>query len=182
MSESMSMNKKWLELSDPYPKVEVEQENRYYAKLLLEDYAGATSELTAVTQYIYHSITSKGEAYGIAELLRRVAITEMRHFEMLGETIQLLGSAPLLRVMENNHTVFWNAQYIYYGSDVIDKLSANIAREATAIKNYQMHNKAIVDPYITALLDRIIMDEEHHYRLFQEAKATLNCKSYIPFG
>ena len=74
-------------------KYRVEQENRYYAKLLLEDYAGAAGELTAVTQYIYHSITSKGEAVGIAELLRKVAITEMRHFEMLGTTIQLLGRA-----------------------------------------------------------------------------------------
>jgi bacterioferritin len=39
----------------PYPEIKVMEPNKYYATLLLEDYAGMISELTAVNQYSYHS-------------------------------------------------------------------------------------------------------------------------------
>ena len=37
----------------PYPKIEVEEKNSYYAKLLYDDYAGNVSETTAIFLYIY---------------------------------------------------------------------------------------------------------------------------------
>jgi len=170
--------KKGVSLSEPYPKPAVERENRFYAGLLLEDYAGAAGEITAITQYIYHSITLKNEDYDVAELARQVAMTEMRHFALLGTTIQLLGSDPFIQCPKNNTTDFWSAKCIYYGDEVVDKLSADIAHEAAAIRNYQLHKKVIDDPHIRELLERIIVDEEHHLRLFQEAKARVCCKYY----
>lgn len=37
----------------PYPEARVEEKNPYYADLLSQDYAGRTSELTAVMLYSY---------------------------------------------------------------------------------------------------------------------------------
>lgn len=36
----------------PYPEIRVHCKNHHYAKLILKDYAGIISELSAVTQYI----------------------------------------------------------------------------------------------------------------------------------
>lgn len=169
-------HKNWAELPEPYPKPMVAQENHFYARLLTEDYAGAVSELTAINQYMNHHITSKSE-HEIAELFQRIAITEMRHFEMLGTTIKLLGIVPVIGCLGNNDTEYWSSKFVYYGSGIADKLSANISHEAEAIRNYRKHQKCIDDPYIKKLLERIIMDEEHHLCLFQEAK-DLYCSQF----
>ena len=41
----------------PYPKIKVESKNIAYANLILLNFAGYTSELSAVTQYVYHQIS-----------------------------------------------------------------------------------------------------------------------------
>lgn len=43
----------------PYPEVRVVAPNRQFAELLLEDYAGAISEFTAINQYLHHYFTLK---------------------------------------------------------------------------------------------------------------------------
>lgn len=41
---------RWCALPIPYPEPRVVRPNPYYAMLLLEDYAGAVSEMTAITK------------------------------------------------------------------------------------------------------------------------------------
>lgn len=164
--------------SEPYPKPMVVQRNCYYARLLLEDYAGPVGELTAINQYINHSITLRDD-YGVAKLCRQVAITEMRHMELLGITIQLLGVFPEVGCKKNNDVIdCWSSKFIYYGNNITDRLSANIAHEAEAIRNYRIHQKMVDDPYIKHLLDRIILDEEIHLQLFKDVKDSLCTKYY----
>lgn len=162
--------------SDPYPAPRVIGENYYYASLLLEDYAGLSGELTAINQYIYHYITLQDCYPAIAKLARQVAIEEMKHFELLGKTIQLLGMPPLARCEHPRSTGFWSAQYVYYGHDIYAKLSANIQHEADAIRLYRYHQKLIDDPYIHELLERIISDEERHFNQFTKCRDTLYTK------
>ncbi|MDR3562195.1 MAG: manganese catalase family protein [Negativicutes bacterium] len=165
-------------LSQAYPVPRVAEENRYYAMLLLEDYAGAAGELTAVTQYMYHSICLNNDNCEVAALSRQIAIAEMRHVELLGKTIELLGVPPTFRCVHHNTSDFWTAKYVYYGSDIADRLSADIAKEAAVIHNYNLHLKIIDDPFIKNLLKRILLDEELHLRLFQQAKDSLSNKLY----
>lgn len=157
-------------LSEPYPEPRVTAPNLYYARLLLEDYTGAISELTAINQYLYHHFTFEHHP-DLAELLECISIIEMKHLELLAETIQLLGVAPEFRVLTNNLPVFWSASHIYYGITINDKLDADIASEIQAIDIYRHHQRLIDDPFINQLLERIIMDEEYHLKLFREAKA-----------
>lgn len=159
---------RWCALQAPYPEPRVLRPNRYYAMLLLEDYAGTVSEMTAINQYFYHYLTFEENYDDLAKLEECISIIEMFHLELLGETIRMLGVAPEYRTITNNQTVFWNATYVYYGHDVCDRLAADIAAEKRAIQTYRLHRQMIDDPYIKELLERIIMDEQHHLRLFSD--------------
>lgn len=157
---------RWCSLPQPYPEPRVLRPNHYYAMLLLEDYAGATSELTAINQYFYHYVTFEEKYEDIAKLEECISIIEMHHLELLAKTIKLLGVNPEYRTLTNNQVVYWNASYVYYGQNVCDRLAADIAAEKQAIQNYRLHQQLIDDPHIKELLERIIMDEQHHLQLF----------------
>ncbi|SHF41334.1 bacterioferritin [Desulfofundulus australicus DSM 11792] len=153
----------------PYPEIRVVKQNPYYARLLLEDYAGAVSETSAVMQYTYHHLLLEKQYKEAADLLECISLVEMHHLEMLGSIILMLGVEPRYRVLTvTNEEKYWDASYIYYGSDLCDRISADIAGEWAAITNYRKHQQIIDDPYIKELLERIIMDELHHINLFHQ--------------
>lgn len=155
-------------LPNPYPEIQVVRPNFYYATLLLEDYAGVVSEMTAINQYFYHYLTLEEKFEDVAELEECISIIEMYHLELLGETIRALGVAPEYRTLTQNKPVYWNASYVYYGQNICDKLAADIAAEKMAIQTYRQHQQLISDPNIQQLLERIIMDEQHHLMLFTQ--------------
>jgi len=165
----------WCALPEPYPEPRVKAKNRYYASLLLEDYAGLISESTAINQYFYHYLAFQ-QYPDLAELEECVAIIEMYHMELLGKTIRLLGVSPKLRTLNEKRPVYWNGSYIYYGKNLCDRLAGDIKAEIEAIKQYKYHQQIIDDPYIKELLGRIILDEQHHLKLFRKAAAKY-CKT-----
>ena len=171
MGDRSQQGRRRCTLPVPYPEPQVVAPNAYYANLLLEDYAGVTSELTAINQYLYHHFTVNEEYEDLNELWKCISIVEMKHEAMLAETILLLGVAPEYRTLTNNFPVYWSASYVYYGVEVCDRLTADIAGEKEAIQNYRKHQDLIADPYINQLLERIIMDEEHHLKLFYQVAA-----------
>jgi len=153
----------------PYPEIRVARKDPYYAKLLLEDYAGAISELTAITQYMYHYFVLESEYEDVARLLSGIGIVEMHHQEMLAETIWKLGVDPRYRTIEKNEMErYWDANFVFYGTSLCDRISADIAGEWAAISNYRRHQQMIDDPYIKRILARIILDELHHIELFNQ--------------
>ncbi|VBB05029.1 Hypothetical protein LUCI_0235 [Lucifera butyrica] len=159
----------WCSAPEPYPVPRAERPNLYYAMLLLEDYTGVISEFTAATQYFHHSLRFQEGYDDLAELLECISITEMLHMQLLGETIQLLGSDPKFRTITENRPDYWQATYVYYGEGLYDRLSADIAAEISAIKQYRHHQQIINDCHVKELLGRIILDEECHLQLFREA-------------
>jgi len=152
----------------PYPPVRVTAPNRAYAEILLEDYTGVVSEITAINQYLYHHFVLEGINDEVADLLECVSLVEMHHMELLAETIKLLGVDPRYRVFQDSREIYWSATYVYYGLGLCDRLASDIAGEWAAIAAYRDHQSRIADPYIKALLERIIMDEYHHIQLFNE--------------
>jgi bacterioferritin len=114
----------------PYPEVRVAGPNPKYAQLLLEDYAGMVSEMTAVTQYSYHHFVLEDENREAADLLSCIALVEMHHLEILAETILLLGVDPRYRTIErNNAERYWDATFVFYGTALCDRLTADVASE-----------------------------------------------------
>lgn len=165
--------------SSPYPEIKVKCANIYYAELLMEDYAGAESELSAINQYIYHHYFAEKIKSSLGELLHQIAIVEMKHLEILADLIIKLGGNPIYRGSCSTCGNYWNAGYVKYGMTVCEQLKADIDHEYVAIRNYENHIKMICDPCIEAILKRIILDEKIHIKLLNEAlKDYCKCDCY----
>lgn len=164
----------------PYPDVRVVTPNPYYAQLLLEDYAGVISETSAVMQYNYHHFVLEEQYHDVAEMLVCISLVEMHHQEMIAETIIKLGVDPRYQVFTPaNQVKYWEASYIFYGTALCDRISADIASEWAAIAQYREHQFKIDDPYIKEMLERIIIDELHHITLFNGLMQKY-CSSQLP--
>lgn len=160
----------------PYPEIRVVGQNPYYAQLLLDDYAGKVSEATAIMQYVHHHLQMETLAawQETAKLEEGISIIEMKHLEMLGQTILLLGGNS--RYCDGQQRP-WTPTYIdYFDFDPCAQLRADICAEEEAIRQYLVHIQLIQDPYIQALLTRIIKDEEHHIQLLAK-QLSLLCQS-----
>ncbi len=152
----------------PYPKVEVKAKNLFYAQLLSEDYAGMISESTAVYQYVYQKMVKFQSNQLFSDVLLKIAIVEMKHLALLGETITLLGLEPKYQFVDSyNQLINWNSSFINYDTNIREMLRYNIRLEQNTILNYQRHIAMIDDPYIRNLLNRIIEDEVIHIQCFQ---------------
>ena len=172
MSETNYERHKRGKYSDPspYPEVKVLSPNLNYAEILMDDYAGVVSEFTAISQYLYHHFLFKQIDKELGELLENVAITEMLHMEILADTIKKLGGNPVIRGSNSTlHGNFWSGKYIYYGTNICKQLKADIVAEYKAIAEYQKHIYYIGDFHVQAILQRIILDEKVHIRLFSQA-------------
>lgn len=153
----------------PYPEIKVLKINPYYASLLMDDYAGTVSEFTAIGQYLYHYFFFKDIDKNLGELLENVSINEMLHMEILADTIKKLGGNPIISGTYSTMGNFWNGSFIFYGTQLCERLKADIDSEYKAIDEYKKHIYLIDDPFIKVILQRIILDERVHIRLFNEA-------------
>lgn len=145
----------------PYPKIEVEQ-NVAESKLLMPVYAGSASELTAVLTYSFQRYVSP-KYPEITTALKGIAITEMRHHELLGETIYALGGYPVMGAR-----TYWNGSFVNYTLDPRKYLRQNVVAEETAILNYERTILNLTTDSVKMLLERIILDEEVHIKIFKE--------------
>jgi len=172
---STDMHKSECSAPGPYPPIKVLARNPFYASLLLDDFAGLVSELTAVTQYSYNHFVTEEEEVG--KLMECVSIVEMLHLEMLGEMIKLLGGDPKY---VDSRGRFWTADYVYYAKEPYEILTSAIASEKEAIEQYRRHQQLIGDPYIVNLLERIIKDEVRHIELFVAALREMRSRNMGP--
>jgi bacterioferritin len=109
----------------------------------------------AIIQYLSHAY-----AIGEGELaceIEAIAREEMRHLDWLAEIIVDLGGTPSLKrgTMRTG------------GAQVTDWMKNNVLLEEGAIEGYTEHIKAIDDPKIKRLLQRILSDEKSHHGDFE---------------
>ncbi len=158
-----------VKLDIPYPEVKVEEENPYYADLLSQDYAGRISETTAIMLYSYQHFDKFKENEAFAKIIAEIAEVEMKHLELLGETIKLLGKEPIYKTCEASRgdCVMWSASNVDYSSKLKEMLQIDIFSESSAIKNYENHRRIIKDKHIRNTIDRIILDEKRHLEIFE---------------
>jgi bacterioferritin len=115
--------------------------------LLNQDLEG---EQAAIIQYLVHAYAmGEGE---IACEIEAIAREEMRHFDWLAETIVSLGGTPSLE----------RGDMRTGGESVPDWMRNDVLQEKDAITLYEEHIKAIGDPKIKRLLERILSDEKSH--------------------
>ncbi len=150
-----------------YPRVTVSIPNREYARLLMEDYASAQSEETALHLYLYQAFVLESKHPELARVLRDISKVEMHHLLLLGQVIEALGVNPVYgSISEDGFVIPWSGLDVPYKNDLKSMLEVDIAREEAAVKNYMKHKRMIDDVEIRELLDRIIADERVHLDIF----------------
>lgn len=155
------------ELDIPYPEVRVERKNPNYARLLSLAYAGPDSELTTILLYVYGHHTARGKnPDALCDTLKYISMIEMRHLDMLGELILLLGGDP--RFCGPNGRMGINTAMLGYSADPCKIMRNAIAGEENAVRLYRDLIRAIDDRCVRDVLRRIVMDEEHHIKIFKE--------------
>ena len=145
----------------PYPTIDVKG-NLAQSKLLMPCYSGSNGELTAILTYCFQSyVTPKYP--DLERALMGVAKTEMLHHRLLGDTIYKLGGYPIMGAR-----TYWNGSMVNYTLDPKKFLQQNIAAEEGAIMNYERTILNLDDECVKMLLERIILDEEIHIKIFKE--------------
>ena len=120
--------------------------------LLNQDLEG---EHSAIIQYLTHAY-AMGEGETACEI-EAIAREEMRHLDWLAEAIVELGGIPSLE----------RGKMRMGDESVADWMRNDVLLEEDGINLYQEHIKAIDDPKIKRLLQRILSDEESHHGDFK---------------
>lgn len=145
----------------PYPEAEVEGPNIRYANLLMDAYAdGDKGELTAITQYMHHHLTIQNKEIANVELC--IALIEMKHLELIGDLIKMLGGNPKYR---RSNKAWWDGGHVSYGDNTEFKLKLDMDSEKAAIEGYKTLISEIEDKNIVKVLKRIIEDELVHLNI-----------------
>lgn len=167
-------------------EVKIEQPNPKFAQLLLEQFGGATGELSAALQYWVQSFNVENP--GIKDMLQDIAIEEFSHLEMVGRLIEVhtknvdqteaykstlfavRGQGPHFL---DSQGVAWTATYLNEGGDVVRDLRANIAAEAGARQTYEALIKLAPDQGTKETLVHLLTREISHTKMFMKALDSL---------
>lgn len=166
--------------------VNVGTANPQFGQLLLEQFGGATGELSAALQYWVQSFHV--ENAGIRDMLQDIAIEEFGHLEMVGKLIEshtknvdqtdafksslfaVRGVGPHFLDSQGNA---WTASYLNEGGDVVRDLRANIAAEAGARQTYEALIKLATDEGTKETLVHLLTREISHTKMFMKALDSL---------
>ena len=175
--------------------VNITEPNPRFAQLLLEQFGGATGELTAALQYWVQSLHC--EHAGIRDMLQDIAIEEFSHLEVVGRLIEshtknvdqteayrstlfsLRGVGPHFLDAQGNA---WSAKYINEGGDVVRDLRADIAAEGGARQTYEELVKMAPDQGTKDTLVFLLTREISHTQMFMKALDSLGKLSDPFFG
>ena len=166
--------------------VNIDEANPRYAQLLLEQFGGATGELSAALQYWVQSFHI--EHPGIKDMLQDIAVEEFSHLEMIGKLIEahtkdvdqtdafqstlfaVRGKGP--HFLDSQGSA-WTATYLNEGGNVVRDLRANIAAEAGARQTYESLIKMAPDEGTKKTLVHLLTREISHTKMFMEALQSL---------
>jgi Mn-containing catalase len=180
---------------EPIHFVKVDEPNPRFAQLLLEQFGGATGELTAALQYWVQSFHVENP--GIRDMLQDIAIEEFGHLEMVGKLIEA-HTKNTDQTEVYNSTLFairgigphfldsqghaWTANYLNEGGDVVRDLRANIAAEAGARQTYEELIKLATDQGTKNTLVHLLTREISHTQMFMKALDSLGKLTDPMFG
>ena len=153
-----------------------------FGQYLLEQFGGATGELTAALQYWVQSFHVENAA--IRDMLQDIAIEEFNHLEMVGKLIAQhtakldqtdIYAAPLFQIKGggphflDSQGSCWTAAYIQEGGNVVRDLRANISSEAGARQTYECLIKRTADEGTLSVLTHLLTREITHANMFMKA-------------
>jgi Mn-containing catalase len=176
-------------------KVKKTDADAAFAQMLLEQFGGATGELTAALTYWTQSFHVEDAA--IRDMLQDIAIEEFSHLEMVGRMIEqhtekgdkdkafastlfaVRGIGPHL---VDSQGQAWCAAYVNEGGNVVRDLRADIAAEAGARQTYEALLKLAPDDGSKKALAFLLTREISHTNMFMKALDSLGKLTDPAFG
>ena len=162
--------------------VDVKNPDARFGIFLLEQFGGATGELTAALQYWVQSFHITDPA--IRDMLQDIAIEEFSHLEVVGKLIEQHTRSWTRRMCMlrrcsacsgvgphflDSQGSAWTAAYLNEGGNVVRDLRANIAAEAGARQTYEALIHASTDEGTTKVLTHLLTREITHAQMFMAA-------------
>ena len=127
-------------------------------KAMLND--AIAGELQVSIQYMWqHVVWKKPEGYTANDEIKRIAIGEMKHAEMIAERLNYLGGIPTTEPYE----------IVLGGEDIHEQLKQDQEAEERTIKLYNdIIELAVNEHDVTTrhLFERILEEEEEHHDFF----------------
>lgn len=184
--------------AEPLHEVRVQTPDPVFAEKLLEQFGGATGELTASLTYFTQSFHT--EDANIREMLQNIATEELGHLEMVALLIEqhtkrasaqqqdrayastlfgIRGYGPHL--LDSKGTK-WDAGYINEGGSVVRDLRADIAAEAGALQTYENLIAIAPDDGSRDALIHLATREVAHTHMFMSALEQMNKLADPLFG
>ena len=182
----------------PIHEVKVENRDPVFAEKLLEQYGGATGELSAALTYLTQSYHT--ENAGIRDMLQDIATEELGHLEMIALLIEQHTERGAKDIQDKAYqsTLFairgpgphlvdskgstWDSRYVNEGGSVIRDLRADIAAEAGALNTYEQLIAIATDDGTREALRHLATREVAHTQMFMEALKSLNALDKPLFG
>ena len=154
------------EQHDRYPAIDALLCDPRMARLLFRSY---DDELTAVSTYLYNSIQLADECPQIAALYESIAMTEMRHFRLIGKAIRRMGANPAIRadLRIASFEICPDTAQRCMEQTARATVRAAVAAEQTAAWEYHTLAQKTRDETLKALLCRLATEEEEHARMLQ---------------
>lgn len=116
-------------------------------------------ELAVSVQYMWHHVMAVGtKSPEIKDLLKEIAIEEMKHAEKVAERLHYLGGTPTTKPTE-----------IRVGGTLEEMIRDNLKAEKEALTLYKQIIRAAEedgDPTTRRLFEEILAEEEEHDNLF----------------
>lgn len=148
-----------------YPSTDTVLKN---ARMLAPVASARIGEMKSISDFIYYSLIFQDMAPWAASLFEKLALTEMRHYQLLGRLSLCLGGNPVLRVRLSDTPLPSPPEPLVFC--LKKALTEALSAERAAYRHYaKMKADFAYDPAAEALLERIALDEEHHIRMLTHA-------------
>ncbi len=147
----------------PYPSTDGLRPDAESVKILSPAYADRGSELTAILQYVYHSIVFAGlNRKQYARMMVEIAIAEMHHLDLLGGMLYNLGALPVFTSCPPRLFDFYSAAAVSFSCVPQKMLMDDIRGETEAIRGYEAMLCRLKNERVAAVIERILLDEKLH--------------------
>ena len=176
--------------------VKIQGADPRFGQMLLEQFGGATGELSAALTYWTQSFHVEDPA--IRDMLHDIALEEFSHLEMVGRMIEQHTEKSDARDAAYKSTLFavrgvgphlvdskgqaWTSAYVNEGGNVVRDLRADIAAEAGARQTYEALIKLSPDEGSKKALTFLLTREISHTNMFMKALESLGKLTDPNFG
>lgn len=160
-------------LDIPYPSVQPSSRRRDYAQAMLSNVGSPSSEMGAVSLYFYNSVILQHKNPALAECFHQIGLVEMHHLEIFCSLAFQMGLDPRLWSLHGQYNRYWSPSFNRYPRDPRPLVENSLQGELAAIEKYTRQANTISDSNIVENLNRIILDEQQHVKIFRHMLETL---------